>query len=668
MEQQLMIVYRGNDKDQFLYTAYFDGNNWLGNERIKDQGNPEVDPQSDQSPSIVTRNNWQYVIYKGHDSDGLRMSWNNGDTWVADEAIKKIYGGIMPRTQDGVSSIRFDNQLVTIYKLPNDDSMCFARSNGTMWDGNRQISGVPDYILPNSSGNPVLVEFNKCLYAIYKGANDSYLYYIYFQDGCWRAPTLIEVTDNPKYPYPESNHRPGAVAYKGKLYIIYKGKDSTPLYSASFDGKNWKGNTKLSKQVGNIDPKSDNGANAIVYQEKLYIVYKSADNNNFLYYAWFDGNKWEGDKKITIADKSNPRSECTPGITVRNGNILPILGENLQRFNWMSSLKGDLSIGEINIPGSHDSASINGNGNFITNKIPNPYACQNASITRQLMLGIRFLDVRLKVMFKDGTISFNTCHGNFNFSAWNEFQTFATLITECKTFLETYPSETIIMYIRIDDWNNYNSDPNEVYNALWELLQVDFKELFYCNSELPTLGQIRSKILLLSDIPNEFRLNYGYGCTLGAQLRIPINTIGQRCVNSAYRKYNVFAQDKFEALSFLHPTLEKTGLVKTAFTYKPGNDVVLNFASATWLKFNGVYIMRNLLNYFGSLAYEDKPKHFGWTLFDYPFEQYPILKDKMTSGTEPTYLSIIDLLILSNYNYTGYMDKFHVYEHTHTEL
>ena len=61
--------------------------------------------------------------------------------------------------------------------------------------------------------------------------------------------------------------------------------------------------------------------------------------------------------------------------------------------SWMSGLSDDIYLNEVNLPGTHDSASI---GTHI-----NPYVCQSETLTSQLNGGVRFFDIRIMVIEAD---------------------------------------------------------------------------------------------------------------------------------------------------------------------------------------------------------------------------------------------------------------------------
>ncbi|WP_138429826.1 phosphatidylinositol-specific phospholipase C domain-containing protein [Fodinibius saliphilus] len=318
--------------------------------------------------------------------------------------------------------------------------------------------------------------------------------------------------------------------------------------------------------------------------------------------------------------------------------IVDIYDTPTGKNNWLAGISDSKSIAEINLPGTHDSAAIN-------TTVHTPYACHNMSITDQLNGGIRVLDVRLKVNKKDGKYKFITCHGDIGSSTGvNEYQSFPTLLDECKNFLNNNGSETVIMSLKIDDWAGHDGDQSNVLKALEKLLS---SYPTATSKILPQLGDIRGKIFLYNRINDQLRF--------GAPVRWPDATSGAYAKSYSNRSYKVYVQDKYKGLPIFGAESTKLNLVTEAFAKKKKGEVVLNFASATWYGVIGVYIMGDLLNYFGKHTAANRPKTFGWTMLDYAFEKYVT----NTYGR----MDIVSLIISSNSNYSGYEDKFEVTVH-----
>lgn len=306
--------------------------------------------------------------------------------------------------------------------------------------------------------------------------------------------------------------------------------------------------------------------------------------------------------------------------------------------NWLSRISDSTIISEINIPGTHDSAAIN-------TTIKTPYACHRYSITDQLEGDVRLLDVRLKIKKNGSNYEFVTCHGDFgSFSGVNEYQSFSSLMDECKQFLLRNNTEMILMSLKVDDWNGLSGEKLQILNALASLLAT-YPTI--SSQDLPSLGSIRGNIFLFNRISSDLKL--------GTPISWSDNTTGSWAYGSPNRLYKIYVQDQYKDLPNFGATGVKLNLVTSAFAQKQPGNVVWNFASATWYGILGVYIMGDLLGFFGAQPASNRPVHFGWTLFDYQFEKY--------NTDNYGWLDIVKLIISSNSGYSSFPNTFNVIGH-----
>src|SRR6266446_811457 len=98
-------------------------------------------------------------------------------------------------------------------------------------------------------------------------------------------------------------------------------------------------------------------------------------------------------------------------------------------LNWMSGVVDTTPINQMSIPGTHESCALYGLG---------PTQCQARSITQQLELGVRFLDIRCAYA-EDLAADFYIYHGGI----YQEIQ-FSKVQDECVQFLTNHPSEVIL--------------------------------------------------------------------------------------------------------------------------------------------------------------------------------------------------------------------------------
>ncbi|MGW5400826.1 phosphatidylinositol-specific phospholipase C [Streptomyces sp. NPDC003952] len=170
----------------------------------------------------------------------------------------------------------------------------------------------------------------------------------------------------------------------------------------------------------------------------------------------------------------------------------PAAAAGLSTQDWMSGLGDSTALQRMTIPGTHDSGATRG-GLYV--------ACQNTSIADQLGSGIRFLDVRCRVTGG----SFAIHHG-----AYYQNLMFGDVLAACWNFLAAHPSETVLMRLK----QEYSEESDATFRAVYDdyLNNRGWSPLFKVADALPTLGQVRGKVLLLPDnggLPGGLR--YGDG-------------------------------------------------------------------------------------------------------------------------------------------------------------
>jgi hypothetical protein len=459
------------------------------------------------------------------------------------------------------------------------------------------------------------------LYLVYKEAGSNALRTASFDGQTWYGGTRIADQPPPAIS-PESNYNPATVVFNERLYLVYKGAHSNTLYTAWFDGSRWYGNTKISDQPGQpdkISPESQQSPGAAVFGDRVVIVYRGADFND-LYTSSFDGVSWSGNTKINKQPGDiDPKTILTPSVA-----FLPIPAGHL--VSWLRDVDASTSIVDINLPGTHDSAAIA--------KTETLWACHNTTITEQLQGGIRLLDVRIKVVESGGTYVFYTCHGEW---LQNQYQSLPSLLNECVDFLKAFPTEFIAMSLKIDNLNGLNRDL-----AISRLKDLLDPLPVMRSSTAPTLGEVKGKIFLLNRITADL--------TFGMPVCWTENTPGEWFPACPSRDVRLYVQDRYEKLPF-HAALEKLRLfvntqqVASATT----GQLFLNFASATSGIF-GVYINTSVVGYTGRFSAAQRFRRFGWALFDYEFDA--LQTDRYG------FVNAVQLVIASNFEYRGYEQPF----------
>lgn len=121
--------------------------------------------------------------------------------------------------------------------------------------------------------------------------------------------------------------------------------------------------------------------------------------------------------------------------------------------------------------------------------------CQQDYIPTQLLEGIRYFDIRLGKGNDPGI-----CHGDFYlFKKDGYYLHLSDVIGYFKTFLSENPREALIM---LASRGNDEATDDSVTTAFAKVM-ADNPDLFYTSSHVPTLGEVRGKIVLL----RRFRLD-----------------------------------------------------------------------------------------------------------------------------------------------------------------
>lgn len=154
-------------------------------------------------------------------------------------------------------------------------------------------------------------------------------------------------------------------------------------------------------------------------------------------------------------------------------------------MNILSQIDDSIYLSELNIAGTHDSATA-----YVA--MENSARCQDKTIAEQLSMGVRLLDIRLS---KKGD-EFYLVHAIADcFSDENKIKrlTFGEVLTDCKSFLKENPDETIILSIKQDRGiiNRWFFPP--FYD---KYIRGD-ENSWYLKNEVPTLGECRGKLVLM---------------------------------------------------------------------------------------------------------------------------------------------------------------------------
>lgn len=151
----------------------------------------------------------------------------------------------------------------------------------------------------------------------------------------------------------------------------------------------------------------------------------------------------------------------------------------------LSSLPDDVRLSQINLAGTHDSATA-----FVS--LENMARCQSLTLSQQLSLGIRLFDIRLHRKGDEFYLihSLADCYSDKN---KQKKLTFGEVLEVFQKFLEENPTETLVVSVKQDRGIMSRSFFPAFYNKYIE----ENENEWYLKNENPCLSECRGKMVLM---------------------------------------------------------------------------------------------------------------------------------------------------------------------------
>lgn len=183
-----------------------------------------------------------------------------------------------------------------------------------------------------------------------------------------------------------------------------------------------------------------------------------------------------------------------------------VTANSVTSTNWMGFLPNNASLGQINIPATHDSGCTDFlTADLVSLGILKPLAkTQNLNFVEQLNAGIRKFDIRLarpealagytdELVLNHGGVAALRVEGHV------EFLTITDVVRYCRDFLKNHPTETVILRWNSESSPCMDTDKNgrygELINKFINKLKATGDIVLEKNDKIPTLGEARGKIV-----------------------------------------------------------------------------------------------------------------------------------------------------------------------------
>lgn len=231
--------------------------------------------------------------------DNLWFTQYDGNAWSADQQMKSS------------TDTHYSNQGPALAVL-NDRVFCVHKSNSdnsiwwTQWDGSKWAAGTQ---LPasDSSYSPGLAVHEGSLYLGYhkvKSDLTSSQFVLWKFNGSNFADSVSVLG---------GRNRPAVVSYGGNMHRIYQSWIGNDVYFSSLGKAGW--NAPKQIVVHSDIAKTDAGVCAAVYQGKIYMFTKGA-NETKIYYHAYSATDWGPSMRVP-----NAAALSAPGLAVYSGKL-----------------------------------------------------------------------------------------------------------------------------------------------------------------------------------------------------------------------------------------------------------------------------------------------------------------------------------------------------------
>lgn len=154
-------------------------------------------------------------------------------------------------------------------------------------------------------------------------------------------------------------------------------------------------------------------------------------------------------------------------------------------MNVISLLKNETYISQLNLIGTHDSATA-----YVD--MENSARCQDKTVLEQLELGVRLIDIRL-CRKKDEFYLVHALANCYSDNNKRQRMTFKEVLSWCKDFLKSNPNELIVLSVKQDRGIMSKTFFPRFYNRY---IKGD-ESFWYLGNDVPTVGECRGKIVLM---------------------------------------------------------------------------------------------------------------------------------------------------------------------------
>lgn len=154
----------------------------------------------------------------------------------------------------------------------------------------------------------------------------------------------------------------------------------------------------------------------------------------------------------------------------------------IRHTNWMSAIPQSKFIYDITVAGTHDTMARAG----VTWA-----CCQSLSLKTQLLIGIRFFDIRCNHSKNGLPIHHGRVYENCNFT---------DCMNAIASFVRSNPSEFVL--VRVKEEEKESECTRTFCQTVWEALQ-SYRDVLWLEETIPAIKDVRGKIIILRNFKKE---------------------------------------------------------------------------------------------------------------------------------------------------------------------
>lgn len=277
----------------------------------------------------------------------------------------------------------------------------------------------------------------------------------------------------------------------------------------------------------------------------------------------------------------NPRFQFTGVYVTPESHLAIFSSANLHA--WMQELKDNTLLSSLSIPGTHNSPTCH--------FAPPSVRCQAVGPREQLQNGVRFFDLRVQPLYPEEPEKDDLAlvHSVFPISlTGNKY--FRDLMDEVNEFLDNNPSETLIICLKREGPGEHT---DEQLSRILRDHYITPESRWYTEPKIPTLGEVRGKVVLMRRFNVEERLKHahedrGWGIDAGGWADNCAHAFcpsGQVCIQDFYEVLEAENVDK--KVQFVNEQCHRASETCYPFGVLPGPEATkahpfyVNFLSAS---------------------------------------------------------------------------------------